>query len=191
MNETSSFTPTFLTAAEYVFALHEPSDHVAVLVRNRTQQQTMQRILPAETIASAPFQSWLREQNLSGADIFVGMNPRRIAKPDERTNPGDPSRIPGPRRGRRHFTSGDPHLRRRAAAQFCSRHFARKTSSRVARRGPRHEPGGNAVACIRFAVWRRPGRHRHLSASSFAWIHEQKIQRSVRRASAPRDRLGL
>jgi len=37
----------------------------------------MQRILPAETIASAPFQSWLHEQNLSGADIFIGMNPVR------------------------------------------------------------------------------------------------------------------
>jgi hypothetical protein len=77
MNGTSSFTPRFLKATEYVFALHEPSDLVAVLVRNRTQQQTMQRILPAETIASAPFQSWLHEQNLSGADIFIGMNPVR------------------------------------------------------------------------------------------------------------------
>jgi hypothetical protein len=37
----------------------------------------MQRILPAETIASVPFQSWLQAQNLSGADIFIGMNPVR------------------------------------------------------------------------------------------------------------------
>jgi RepB DNA-primase from phage plasmid len=77
MNGTSSFTPRFLAATEYVFALHEPSDLVAVLVRNRTQRQTMQRILAAETIASLPFQSWLHEQNLSGADIFIGMNPVR------------------------------------------------------------------------------------------------------------------
>src|ERR1041384_3342731 len=77
MNRSSLFTPRFLTATEYVFALHEPSDLVAVLVRNRTQQQTMQRILAAETLASAPFQSWLHEQNLSGADIFIGMNPVR------------------------------------------------------------------------------------------------------------------
>src|SRR5207237_3301779 len=73
----SSVTPRFLTAPEYVFALHEPSDEVAVLVRNRMRQQTTQRILPAETIASAPIQSWLHEQNLSGADIFIGMNPVR------------------------------------------------------------------------------------------------------------------
>ena len=77
MNGSSLFTPRFLTATEYVFALHEPSDLVAVLVRNRTQQQTMQRILAAETIASAPFQSWIHDQNLSGADIFIGMNPVR------------------------------------------------------------------------------------------------------------------
>jgi hypothetical protein len=77
MSDPSSFTPRFLTAPEYVFALHEPGDQVAVLVRNRTRQQTMQRILAAETIASAPFQAWLEEQNRSGADIFIGMNPVR------------------------------------------------------------------------------------------------------------------
>jgi hypothetical protein len=77
MSSVSSFTPRFLTAPEYLFALHEPSDQVAVLVRNRTQHQTTQRILPAEAIASPPFQSWLLEQNQSGADIFIGMNPVR------------------------------------------------------------------------------------------------------------------
>jgi hypothetical protein len=77
MSEAFSFTPRFLTAPEYLFALHEPSDRVAVLVRNRTQNQTTQRILPAEGIASASFQSWLQEQNQSGADIFIGMNPVR------------------------------------------------------------------------------------------------------------------
>lgn len=75
MSGASHFTPRFLTAQEYVFALHEPNDQVAVLVRNRTLHQTTQRILPAEGIASAPFQSWLQEQNQSGADIFIGMNP--------------------------------------------------------------------------------------------------------------------
>src|SRR5271168_3816806 len=77
MNGSSSFTPRFLSAPEYVFALHEPNDQVAVLVRNRTRHQTTQRILAAETIASASFQSWLHQQNESGADIFIGMNPVR------------------------------------------------------------------------------------------------------------------
>jgi hypothetical protein len=35
----------------------------------------MQRILPAEAIASPPFLDWLKKQNEAGADIFLGMNP--------------------------------------------------------------------------------------------------------------------
>jgi RepB DNA-primase from phage plasmid len=77
MSTVSFFMPRFLTAREYVFALHGPSDHAAILVRNRIRKQTTQRILRAEIIASAPFQSWLHEQNLSGADIFIAMNPVR------------------------------------------------------------------------------------------------------------------
>ena len=77
MNSVSSFTPRFLTALQYVFTLHKPSDQVAVLVRNRVRPHTTQRIILAETIASAPFQAWLHEQNKSGADIFIGMNPVR------------------------------------------------------------------------------------------------------------------
>lgn len=77
MNETSLFAPRFLSAPEYVFALHKPNDHAAILARNRVRHQITQRILPAEAIASEPFQNWLHEQNQSGADIFIGMNPVR------------------------------------------------------------------------------------------------------------------
>ena len=75
MNSISSFTPRFLSASEYICSIYEPGDQVAVLVRNRIHHQATQRILPAETIANAPFQAWLQEQNFSGADIFIGMNP--------------------------------------------------------------------------------------------------------------------
>jgi hypothetical protein len=74
MSEINAFTKRFLSAPEYVLALHEPQDHVAILVRNRTREQTMQRILPAETIASPPFQALLKEQNEGGADIYVMWN---------------------------------------------------------------------------------------------------------------------
>jgi len=77
-----AFTPGFLSAPEYVLALHEPLDHVAILVRNRNREQTMQRILPAEVIASPPFQAWLKEQNQCGADIFIGMNPMKPGIPN-------------------------------------------------------------------------------------------------------------
>jgi hypothetical protein len=72
---TMNFKPRFLTAPEYVRALHNASDSVAVLVRNRKQQRTTQRIAPAETVANERFQTWLAEQNAGGADIFIGMNP--------------------------------------------------------------------------------------------------------------------
>jgi hypothetical protein len=73
--ETTSLKPKQLSAPQYVLALHRPEDRIAVLVRNRTREQTMQRILLAEDIAGAPFQVWLGQQNRAGADIFIGMNP--------------------------------------------------------------------------------------------------------------------
>jgi hypothetical protein len=77
MTEPNPFKARHLSAAQYVLALHQPEDRVAVLVRNRVREQTMQRILSAEDIASPPFQDWLKEQNDRGADIFLGMNPLR------------------------------------------------------------------------------------------------------------------
>jgi len=77
MTELNLFKARPLSAAQYVLALHQPEDRVAMLVRNRVREQTMQRILSAEDIASPPFQDWLKEQNDAGADIFLGMNPLR------------------------------------------------------------------------------------------------------------------
>jgi hypothetical protein len=77
MTAVNSFTPKQLSAAQYVLALHQPEDRVAVLVRNRARAQTIQRILLAEDIASPRFQDWLKEQNNAGADVFLGMNPLR------------------------------------------------------------------------------------------------------------------
>lgn len=73
MNQT--FSRRSLAAPEYVLALHAPDDNVAVLVRNRKQSRTMQRILRADAVTAVPFQAWLSEENESGADIFIGMNP--------------------------------------------------------------------------------------------------------------------
>jgi hypothetical protein len=70
-----AFQRKMLSASEYILALHSPADRVAVLVRNRLRGQTIQRILAVEAIASPPFLYWLIEQNESGADIFLGMNP--------------------------------------------------------------------------------------------------------------------
>ncbi|HVB00887.1 MAG TPA: hypothetical protein VNE42_06460, partial [Acidimicrobiales bacterium] len=75
MTTDSSFAPKSLSASEYVLALFEPTDNVAVLARNRRTGQTVQRITTAETVASPEFQSSLRRENSAGADIFIGMNP--------------------------------------------------------------------------------------------------------------------
>jgi hypothetical protein len=77
MTQANSFKPRQLSPAQYVLALHRPDDRVAILVRNRARERTVQRILLAEDIASPPFQDWLVEQNRAGADIFIGMNPLR------------------------------------------------------------------------------------------------------------------
>ena len=77
MTNTTSFVSRPLSAPQYVLALHQPDDRVAVLVRNRFCEQTMQRISRAEDIADLSFQNWLQEQNDRGADIFLGMNPLR------------------------------------------------------------------------------------------------------------------
>src|ERR1700730_14889343 len=68
-------TPRSLTASEYVLALFEPSDNVAILVRNRATGKTVQRITKAETVANPEFQTWLANQNAAGSDVFIGMNP--------------------------------------------------------------------------------------------------------------------
>jgi hypothetical protein len=77
MKEPGPLSPRILSTLEYVLALHAPQDRVAVLVRNHVRGQTMQRILAAEAIASPLFLYWLIEQNETGADIFLGMNPIR------------------------------------------------------------------------------------------------------------------
>src|ERR1700733_9164087 len=75
MTKDKAFTPKSLTAPEYVLALFEARDNVAVLVRNRTTGQTVQRIAKADAVADPEFQSWLKSRNAVGSDIFVGMNP--------------------------------------------------------------------------------------------------------------------
>ena len=75
MTTDRAFTARSLTASEYVRELFEPTDNVAILVRNRATGKAVQRIAKAESIASPDFQSWLANQNAAGSDVFVGMNP--------------------------------------------------------------------------------------------------------------------
>src|SRR5690348_2402079 len=62
------------TASEYILDNFKPSDRLAVLLRNRTTEEVIQRIALAEKIASPDFQQWLTERNQAGFDIYMGMN---------------------------------------------------------------------------------------------------------------------
>jgi DNA primase RepB-like protein len=68
-----------ITASEYIRANFDPSDRLAVLVRNRQRGETLQRISTAVRIAAPQFQEWLRYKNdRDGSDIYVGMNPLKL-----------------------------------------------------------------------------------------------------------------
>jgi RepB DNA-primase from phage plasmid len=64
-----------ITSAEYIRANFEPSERIAMLLRNAQRRETLQRISTVEKIAANPFQEWLRYKNFKeGFDIYVGMN---------------------------------------------------------------------------------------------------------------------
>jgi len=69
-----------ISAVDYIRANFRPSDRVALLVRNRTTRETLQRIASADRVAGVCFQEWLEHKNAKEAcDIYIGMNP---LKPD-------------------------------------------------------------------------------------------------------------
>ena len=74
-------------APDYIRANFDPSDRLAVLVRNRQRGETVQRISTAVRIASPQFQEWLHYKNeQDGSDIYIGMNP---LKPEAYTRTKD------------------------------------------------------------------------------------------------------
>src|SRR5215470_1629235 len=75
MSDPEKFTPHPRSASEYILDNFKPTDRIAVLVLNRQQGETTQRITTAQKAASPEFQAWLRYKNANGADIYIGMNP--------------------------------------------------------------------------------------------------------------------
>src|SRR5574339_252631 len=52
----------------------EPSDWVAVFLKNYQTAQTMQRVVPVSGATASQFQSWLRYQNANRWNIYVSVN---------------------------------------------------------------------------------------------------------------------
>jgi hypothetical protein len=76
MNSLLESKPDSLSASEYILQNFEPSDRIAVLVRDRGAGETIQRITTAKNAASPEFQAWLRHKNIS-SDVYIGMNALR------------------------------------------------------------------------------------------------------------------
>src|SRR5260370_36079239 len=74
MNVPEKHTAAVSSASEYILDNFKPTDRIAVLVLNRQQHETTQRITTAQKASSPEFQAWLRYKNASGADIYMGMN---------------------------------------------------------------------------------------------------------------------
>ena len=66
--------PSEAIARRYIQENFEPTDWLAVVVRNRDTHETVQRITTAQHIAGGEFQSWLRHKNANGSDIYLSLN---------------------------------------------------------------------------------------------------------------------
>jgi hypothetical protein len=76
-----------VTPAEYIRANFQPSDRIAILVRNRRRGETIQRISSVDKVAGVSFQDWMRYKNeKDGCDVYVGMN---ALKPQAHTRTKD------------------------------------------------------------------------------------------------------
>jgi RepB DNA-primase from phage plasmid len=73
MNSFSESKPDSLSASEYILQNFEPTDRIAVLVRDRRARETIQRITTARNAASPDFQAWLQHKNVT-SDVYIGMN---------------------------------------------------------------------------------------------------------------------
>jgi len=73
MNSSLESNADSLSASEYILQNFEPSDRIAVLVRDRRAGETIQRITTAKNAASPDFQAWLRHKNVT-SDVYVSMN---------------------------------------------------------------------------------------------------------------------
>jgi hypothetical protein len=72
-----------ISPAEYIRTTFHSSDRLAVLIRNRSRGETIQRITTSARIVEPAFQEWMHFKNeKESCDIYIGMN---ALKPEART----------------------------------------------------------------------------------------------------------
>jgi hypothetical protein len=60
--------------ARYIRENFEPTDRIALVILDKQNGLTLQRITSAANAASPKYQAWLRAENAAGKDIYIGMN---------------------------------------------------------------------------------------------------------------------
>jgi hypothetical protein len=70
-----------VTSWDFIKENYRPDDRVAIVIRNRARNYTLQRLLIATEAASPRFQRYLRYENAQGADVYISMN---ALKPEAR-----------------------------------------------------------------------------------------------------------
>ena len=68
-----------VTSWDFIKENYRPQDRIAIVIRNRAEDYTLQRLMSAQDAASPRIQRFLRYENAHGADIYVSMN---TLKPD-------------------------------------------------------------------------------------------------------------
>ncbi len=63
-----------VTSWDFIKQNYRPGDRVAIVIRNRVRNYTLQRLLLAADAAAPRFQSYLRHENATGSDIYISMN---------------------------------------------------------------------------------------------------------------------
>lgn len=71
-----------VTSWDFIKENFRPQDRIAVVIRNRHEDYTLQRLLSAHDAASPRIQRFLRYDNAHGSDIYVSMN---TLKPEARS----------------------------------------------------------------------------------------------------------
>ena len=61
-------------AQRFIRENFEGEDWLAVVVRNRGNGETIQRISTAQRISTYEFQAWLRHKNANGSDVYLSLN---------------------------------------------------------------------------------------------------------------------
>lgn len=70
-----------VTSWDFIKQNFRPQDRIAVVIRNRREDYTLQRLLSAQDAASPRVQRFLRYENAHGSDIYISMN---TLKPESR-----------------------------------------------------------------------------------------------------------